>query len=98
MTLFPASISAIDEHFDWVPIGVRVDPPKSAGLCTRNETARSSLSLPPSSARLPQAEPNASIGAYDQVTQSLNIQSLAGAQLHMTHALARAFEQAGGIR
>src|SRR5262245_58801249 len=38
------------------------------------------------------------VGDYDQVAQSRNVQFFAGAQLHMTHALARAFEQAGGIR
>src|SRR5262245_48240461 len=38
------------------------------------------------------------VGDCDQVAQSRNVQFFAGAQLHMAHALARAFEQAGGIR
>ncbi len=38
------------------------------------------------------------VSGYDQVAQSLNVQFFAGAQLYMTHALALAFEQAGGIR
>ena len=31
------------------------------------------------------------VGGHDQVAQSLNVQFLAGAQLHMSHALAGAF-------
>src|SRR5262249_57989447 len=38
------------------------------------------------------------VGGYDQVAQSLKVQFLAREQLHVAHALARAFEQAGGIR
>jgi hypothetical protein len=47
---------------------------------------------------LSQASPDVVVGGCDQVAQSLNVQFLAGAQLHMPHALARALEQAGGIR
>ena len=38
------------------------------------------------------------VGGGNQVAQSLDVQCRAGAQLHMTHAFARAFEQAGGVR
>src|SRR5262249_14399627 len=49
---------------------------------------------------LDQAQTSADVvvGCYDQVTQGLNVKFFAGAQLHMTHALALAFEQADGIR
>jgi hypothetical protein len=47
---------------------------------------------------LREASPDIVVGNYDQVAQSINVQFFAGAQLHMTHALARAFEQAGRIR
>src|SRR5215813_5359868 len=48
--------------------------------------------------RLRQALPEIVVGDCDQVAQSLNVQLFAGAQLHMTIALALAFEQPGGIR
>jgi hypothetical protein len=37
------------------------------------------------------------IGCLDQAAESAFVQFFAGAQLHMTHALAPALEQAGGI-
>ena len=38
------------------------------------------------------------ISGFNEVAQSVNVQFFAGAQLHMTHALAGAFEQTGRIR
>src|SRR5690348_17387173 len=38
------------------------------------------------------------VGGHDQVAQSLDVQFLAGAQLHVPHVLASAFQQAGRVR
>jgi len=43
------------------------------------------------------APPHNLVGIRDQLAQGVVVQRLAGAQLHVPHALARAFEQAGGI-
>src|SRR5262249_34945591 len=55
----------------------------------------SSWEIPPGPS---QAPPDVTVGGYDQVAQSLDVQFFARAQLHMTHALALALQQAPGIR